>query len=66
MIVKISFLSTVVTSCHFLNVFVSSLELQYHTKHELCNNYGASGRSAAAAVYSHFECAVMQSYVLQS
>ena len=65
---RLRFLSTVVTKLPFLNVFVSSLELQYHTMHDLCNYYGAtaSGRSTAAAVYSHFECTVTQSYGLQS
>ena len=63
---RLRFLSTVVTKLPFLNIVVSSLEMQYHTMHKLCNYYGASGRSAAAAVYSHFECTVMQSYGLQS
>jgi len=65
-LVRLRFLSTVATKLLFLNVFVSSLELQYHTMQKLRNCYGASSRSAAMAVYSHFESTVMQYYALQS
>jgi hypothetical protein len=61
-LLRLRFLSTVATEVSFLNVFVSSLELQYHTTQKRCNCYGANGRSTASAVYSH----VMQYYVLQS
>ena len=40
-LLRLRFLSTVVTKLPFLNLFVSSRELQYHTMHELCNYYGA-------------------------
>ena len=61
-LLRLRFLSTVATEVSFLNVFVSSLELQYHNTQKRCNCYGANGRSTASAVYSH----VMQYYVLQS
>jgi len=49
-------------------MFLCSLALQYHTMQKLRNNcYGASSRSAATAVSSHFESIViMQYYALQS
>jgi len=65
-LLRLRFLSTVATKLLFLNVFVSSLELQYHTKQKLRYCYGTSSRSAATTVYSHFESTVMQYYALQS
>jgi len=53
-LLRLRFLSTVATKMSFLNVFVSSLELKYHTMQTIRNCYGASGRSVATAVYSHF------------
>jgi len=66
-LLRLHCLSTVATKLLFLNVFVSRLELQYHsTMQKLRNCYGASSRSAATAVYSHFESTVMQYCAVQS
>jgi len=55
-LLRLRFLSTytVANKLLFLNVFVSSLELQYHTRpimQKLRNCYGDSSRAAATAAY---------------
>ena len=47
----------VITNLPFPNVLCASMELQYHTVQNLCDNYGAIGPYVTAAVY----CSVMQS-----
>ena len=58
---RASFPSHIVTKLPFLNVLCASQELQYHTMQKRRDHYGASGGSAEAAGYSHFQCIVMQS-----
>ena len=60
-LLRLRFLSQVIIKLPFLNVFCSSLELQYQTVQKLCDRYGASGPSVTAAVYCHFQRTVMQS-----
>lgn len=61
---RLKFLSRVVHKLSFLQLFCSSLELQYNTFQKLCNYYGANDESLSTAVYDHFQCLIMQSYVL--
>jgi len=60
-LLRLRFNSLIVKKLPFLNILCSSLELKFHVIQRVYDYYGTSGCTFTAAVYTHFQCAVMES-----